>query len=68
MPDLLPLLLTPQQAARSLTISVKTLRRLEQRGELHAVRIGTSVRFVPAELENYIERLRTMKPRMEAVA
>lgn len=50
------LLLTPREAARALSVCEKTLWTLTQRGELPAVRIGRSVRYSVADLQDFIDR------------
>ena len=47
-------LLTLQQAADRLQISMSTIRRLIKAGKLQAVRIGRNLRVRPADLEAYI--------------
>lgn len=47
-------LLTLQQAADRLQISMSTIRRLIKAGKLQAVRIGRNLRIRPADLEAYI--------------
>lgn len=47
-------LLTLQQAADRLQISMSTIRRLINAGKLQAVRIGRNLRIRPADLEAYI--------------
>jgi excisionase family DNA binding protein len=44
---------TISQAARSLTVSPRTIRRMIGRGELRALHIGRAVRIPVAELEAY---------------
>lgn len=51
---LVPLLLEPDDAARQLGVSERTLRRLERDGEVKAVRIYRSVRFAPEDLEQFV--------------
>jgi excisionase family DNA binding protein len=53
--DMLPLL-RPVDVAELLNVSRKTAYRLIERGELSAVRIGTSVRVRPEDLAAYLER------------
>lgn len=48
-------LLTLDQVAAKLQVSMSTVRRLLDRGELKAVRIGRSLRVRPADLAAYIE-------------
>jgi excisionase family DNA binding protein len=50
-------LLTRQQAAEMLAVSVDTVARLIDRGELRPVRIGRSVRVSQREVEALIERM-----------
>jgi len=51
-----PVLLTRRDAADALGISVDTLVRLLDRGELRAVRIGRSVLVPEAEVNSFVER------------
>ena len=53
------LLLTKDQAAEVLTISVRQLERLVARDEITPTRIGGLVRFAPRQLELFIERSTT---------
>lgn len=48
------LLLTPKEAAKSLSICERTLYDLTRRGELKSVKIGRSVRYSVDELKNWI--------------
>jgi excisionase family DNA binding protein len=50
-------LLTARQAAEHLAISTRTLWSITARGELPVVRIGRAVRYRPADLAAYVERL-----------
>jgi excisionase family DNA binding protein len=50
-------LLTTREAADYLRVSTRTLFSLSARGELPAVRIGRAVRYRPADLAAYVERL-----------
>lgn len=52
-------LLTVHEAAEQLTVSVKTVRRMIDKGELDAVRIGRSVRIEQSELDSILNRRRT---------
>lgn len=52
------LLVTPRDAARMLCISERTVWSLSQSGVLNVVRIGRSVRYAVADIEDYIERRR----------
>ncbi len=49
-------LLTTKQAASWLCIGVRTLQYLAASKDIRKVRIGSSVRFDPADLQAYIER------------
>ena len=51
-------LLTVSETARLLTVSVPTVRRLQQRRIIPFVKIGGSVRFDKSDLVSYIERNR----------
>lgn len=51
------LLLTTVEAAARLRISPRQLRNLVAWGEIRPTRIGRSVRFLPAELEQYVLRI-----------
>ena len=51
------LLLTPEQAARVLSIGRTTIFALIKAGELRPVRIGRSCRLSRVELEHYVDRL-----------
>jgi len=51
----IPILLTEHQAAEILNIKATTLRRWRWEGKGPSFRkIGASVRYAPADLENYI--------------
>jgi hypothetical protein len=54
-----PLLLTPREAARALAISERSLWSLTASGEVRCVRLGRAKRYAPADLRNYIDRLRS---------
>lgn len=51
-------LLTEDQAAKRLAISGRTLRKLRQEGLVHYIRIRTSIRYAPEDLERYVESVR----------
>ncbi|MBN1359728.1 MAG: helix-turn-helix domain-containing protein [Sedimentisphaerales bacterium] len=51
-----PLLLSPRDAARALSVCGKTLYNLREAGEIRAVRIGRAVRYSVEELQAWIER------------
>jgi len=48
-----PLLSVPQ-AAELLSISVRTVYTLVDRGELPSIRVGGQIRFVPSVLESWL--------------
>ena len=50
-----PLLLTAKEAARSLSVSERTLWAMTQAGEIPAVRRGRLVRYDRRDLEKWIE-------------
>ena len=54
-----PQLLCVEETARELHISTKTVRRLIDRGELRAHRIGRCLRLSEEELRLYLNRTRT---------
>lgn len=51
------LLWTIKETAEALQISERTLHDLRKRGGLSPVRLGRSVRYRPADVEAYIDRL-----------
>ncbi|HUV63376.1 MAG TPA: helix-turn-helix domain-containing protein [Sedimentisphaerales bacterium] len=51
-----PLLLTPREAARTLSICERTLYGLTKVGELRVVKIGRAVRYDVGDLRAWIER------------
>jgi excisionase family DNA binding protein len=59
-----PMLLTPREAAKALSICERTLYALTRRGELPVVRIGRAVRYDVADLRGYIDRMKkqSMEP------
>ncbi len=52
-------LLTPREAAKRLGICEKTLWTLTNRGRMRSVKIGRSVRYDPADLNQWIESAKT---------
>ena len=52
-----PLLVTPREAARALSISRTTLYALIADGSIRPVHIGRSCRLSTAELQRYVDRL-----------
>ena len=59
--DEIPGLLRSDEAARLLAISPRKLWTLADDGEIPVVRIGRSVRYDPADLQDYIERQKHWK-------
>jgi excisionase family DNA binding protein len=51
-------LMTSDEVASYLKVDVVTIRRLVNRGELSAYRIGSEYRFAPSDLEEYLQRQR----------
>lgn len=54
-----PLLLTAEEAARTLSVSRTTVYTLIKDGALRPVHIGRSCRLSRAELQRYVDRLET---------
>ncbi len=59
------MLLTSSQVAEQLAVSVRTVERLVERGELVATRVGRSLRFTEADVAAFVERAR--EPRLREV-
>lgn len=51
-------MLTVQAVAQRLTCSTATVRRLAATGELPHIRIGSLMRFEPADVEQFLEQQR----------
>jgi len=51
-----PLLLTPREAAKALSISERTLFDLKKNGELPVILIGRSVRYSVNDLKAWIKK------------
>ncbi len=51
-------LMTSDEVASYLKVDVVTIRRLVNRGELSAYRIGAEYRFAPSDLEEFLQRQR----------
>jgi excisionase family DNA binding protein len=49
-----PLLVSPREAARMLSISPRTLWALTNVGTVRCVRIGRAVRYNPDDLKHYV--------------
>jgi excisionase family DNA binding protein len=49
-------LLTLEEVAKRLSVSVQTVRRLITDGELRSVRIRFQLRVRPSDLQDYIDR------------
>ena len=50
------LLLTPNEAAKLLTVSPRTLWDLKEAGKIRSIRINRLVRYDPQDLVAYIEK------------
>lgn len=61
--DAPPLLITRREAAAMLRVCEATLRNLERRGVLVAVRIGNKVRYRPSDLDAAIQRMASERDR-----
>jgi excisionase family DNA binding protein len=48
------LLLTEREAAMVLAVCPKTVRNMTKRGEISRIKIGTAVRYDPADLQGWI--------------
>jgi excisionase family DNA binding protein len=59
VPTALPQLLTVKQAAETLAVSQKLVRKLLKGGQLQGARVGGAVRVVESGLHDYVERNRT---------
>ncbi len=57
-----PVLLTIREASAAMALSVRTLQELVARGELAVVRIGRTVRFRRADLEELADRHAATRP------
>ena len=55
-PMMEPLLLTPRDATKALSICDRTLYALTKAGELPVVRIGRAVRYNVQDLKDFIEK------------
>ena len=51
-------LLNKRETARALNLSARTVDYLVTRGRLPCVKIGTAVRFYPADVQAFIQSLR----------
>lgn len=51
-----PMLLTPRQAARALSISERTLWQRTKDGVIPSIKVGHLVRYCPDDLRNWIRR------------
>lgn len=54
-------LLTVEQLAERLAVNPMTVRRMVNRGQLPAVRIGRAIRFKPADVDAFLESVRVVK-------
>lgn len=53
-----PLLVTPREAARMLSVSERTLWSLSAKGEIPRIKLGRSARYAVSDLREFIERQR----------
>jgi excisionase family DNA binding protein len=58
-----PPLLTPQRVAEMLGVSVELTYKVIRKGLLPAVRIGSSIRVIPEDLDRFILEKRSADPR-----
>ncbi len=49
-------LLTNQQTAEALQVSVQTINRMRKRKEINGIRVGRQWRFLSGEIEAYLGR------------
>jgi excisionase family DNA binding protein len=61
-------LLDRQAVCQRLGISIRTLTRLIGEGQITPVRIGTSVRFAPSDVDSFVQRSRDDRARPEVEA
>jgi len=54
-------LLTVEQLAERLAVNQMTVRRMVNRGQLPAVRIGRAIRFRPADVDAFLKSVRVLK-------
>jgi len=54
--------MTSEEIAELLHVDPVTIRRLVNKGELSAYRIGADYRFAPSDLQNYLQRQRIVAP------
>ncbi len=54
--------MTSEEIAELLHVDPVTIRRLVNKGELSAYRIGADYRFAPSDLQNYLQRQRIAAP------
>jgi excisionase family DNA binding protein len=51
-------LMTLQQIAKYLAVSIRSVRRLIDQGELKSLRVGHQLRVSPRDLESYLSKQR----------
>ena len=61
-PEEFQALLRISEVAARLNVHVATVRRLIERGELQAVKIGKNIRVQPADLDAYIQAAHIKTP------
>ena len=52
-----PLLLTPEEAAKTLRISKSYLYELKSRNRIPYVKVGANLRFRPEDLQAFVDKL-----------
>lgn len=57
-----PIWITPQELAKELKVSDRTVRNWCQNGQLSAVRVGRQYRMRRSEVDAFLEHGRTAKP------
>lgn len=53
------------QAAKKLGITPRGLQKLVERGDILAYRIGRVLRFRPSDVETYLDKARTDRPKSD---
>ena len=58
-------LLTPEKTAETLGISISMFYKIARQGLIPVVRIGTSIRILPDDLDQFIAASRSTNPRQQ---
>ncbi|MEG1758530.1 MAG: helix-turn-helix domain-containing protein [Oscillospiraceae bacterium] len=53
-------LLTKKSAADLLGVSISTLERIAQKGEIGYYKVGSSLKFAQSDVDSYLERVRVV--------